>query len=147
MSFLSKRQEDLITEFNRFKNWEDRYRRLIEIGKSLPPLSEEQKLDDYKVKGCQSQVWLIGRLDENNRVQFEADSDAILVKGLVALLLRVYSNATPDDILNTPPDFIHRLGFASHLSPSRANGLFSMVKQILYYATAFKSLISAKSPE
>lgn len=141
---LLTRQDELKAEFSQIQTWEDKYRRLIEIGKTLPEFPEDKRLDDYKVKGCQSQVWLYAYTNENGRIQFQADSDALIVRGLVALLLRVYSNSLPDEILSTPPQFIKDLGFTSNLSPSRANGLFSMVKQIFYYATAFKSLQTTK---
>jgi cysteine desulfuration protein SufE len=136
---LIQRQQDIVDEFAGLASWEDRYKKLIALGKTLPDLPAEKKLDDYKVKGCQSQVWIHARL-EDGRVWFEADSDAILVRGLVALLLRVYSGARPADILATPPDFVGRIGLESKLSPSRANGLFSMIKQIKFYAMAFQAM-------
>lgn len=138
---LLERQKEVVNEFTTLKDWEDRYKKLIEIGKALPPLPDEKKHDEFKVKGCQSQVWMHARVHEG-RVQFEADSDALLVRGLVALLLRVYSDATPDEILITPPDFIKDIGLESKLSPSRANGLLSMIKQMKFYAMAFKALAS-----
>lgn len=144
MSSLIERQKQLVDEFSQLSSWENRYKRLIAIGKELPELPEEKRLEDYKVKGCQSQVWLLAHLDENKKIQFVADSDAMIVRGLVALLLRVYSDATPDEILSTPPDFVKEMGFEANLSPSRANGLFSMIKQIMYYATAFKSLLASQ---
>lgn len=144
MADLTTRQDELKMEFSQIQTWEEKYRRLIEIGKTLPEFPEDKRLDDYKVKGCQSQVWLYAHTDKNGRIQFQADSDALIVRGLVALLLRVYSNSLPDEILSTPPQFIKDLGFTSNLSPSRSNGLFSMVKQIFYYATAFKSLQTTK---
>jgi cysteine desulfuration protein SufE len=133
---LKDRQNEIVTEFSGLTDWEDRYKKLIELGKTLPDLPDSKKLEDFKVKGCQSQVWIHARM-ENGRVLFEADSDAILVRGLVALLLRVYSNATPAEILATPPDFVKEIGLETKLSPSRANGLFSMIKQIKFYAMAF----------
>ena len=138
MSIVADRQQQLIAEFSAIKSWEERYKKVIDMGKTLPPLAQELYDDKYLVKGCQSQVWLHARKTENGMVELMADSDAMIVKGLVAILLRVYSMATPDDILNNPPQFIAELGFQSHLSPSRANGLMSMVKQIMLYATAFK---------
>lgn len=131
------RQKMIVAEFSGLTDWEDRYKKLIELGKQLPDLPDQKKLEDFKVKGCQSQVWMHARM-ENGRILFEADSDALLVKGLVALLLRVYSNATPAEILNTPPDFVKEIGLESKLSPSRANGLFSMIKQMKFYAMAFQ---------
>lgn len=135
MSLLD-RQKEIVEEFSGLTDWEDRYKKLIELGKALPDLPDSKKLEDFKVKGCQSQVWIHARL-ENGRVIFEADSDAILVRGLVALLLRVYSNATPKEIMETPPDFVKDIGLETKLSPSRANGLFSMIKQMKFYAMAF----------
>jgi cysteine desulfuration protein SufE len=133
---LKDRQNEIVAEFSAFTDWEDRYKKLIELGKALPELPDSKKLEDFKVKGCQSQVWIHARM-EDGRILFEADSDAILVRGLVALLLRVYSNATPAEILSTPPDFVKEIGLETKLSPSRANGLFSMIKQMKFYAMAF----------
>jgi cysteine desulfuration protein SufE len=133
------RQKQIVAEFSGLSNWEDRYKKLIELGKTLPDLPDEKKLEDYKVKGCQSQVWIHARMDDG-KVIFEADSDALLVRGLVALLLRIYSDATPGEILITAPDFVKEIGLESKLSPSRANGLFSMIKQMKFYAMAFQSL-------
>lgn len=136
---LLERQTEVIAAFSGLKDWEDRYKKLIEIGKALPELPEAKKTEDVKVKGCQSQVWMHARL-EDGRVIYEADSDALLVRGIVALLLKVYSGATPDEIISTPPDFVKEIGLESKLSPSRANGLFAMIKQMKYYAMAFKAL-------
>lgn len=108
----------------------------------MPDLPEEMRTEDVKVKGCQSQVWLHARLNPKGEIEFQGDSDALLVKGLVALLLKVYSGSTPEEIMTTPPDFLKAIGFEGNLSPSRANGLFSMLKQIRYYATAFGLLKS-----
>lgn len=136
---LVERQRQIVEEFERLSSWEERYKKLIEIGKSLPELPADKKLEDFKVKGCQAQVWMHARL-ENGKVIFMADSDAILVRGLVALLLRVYSNASPQEILTTPPDFIRSIGLETKLSPSRANGLFSMIKQMKFYAVALQAI-------
>ena len=133
---LIDRQKTIVQEFAAFSNWEDRYKKLIELGKTLPALPDEKKLDEFKVKGCQSQAWMHAKL-ENGCVVFEADSDALLVRGLVALLLRVYSGATSKEILSTAPDFVREIGLESKLSPSRANGLFAMIKQMKFYALAF----------
>lgn len=127
------------------QTWEERYNKLIQLGKTLPPLSDEFKTDDNLVQGCQSKVWLKASLNDQGQVVFRADGDALLVKGLIALLIKVYSSATPDEILNTPPDFIKVLGFEGNLSPSRSNGLFAMIKQIKIYATAFKVLAQRSS--
>lgn len=132
------RQSQVVREFENLSSWEDRYKKLIELGKALPDLPDDMKLEDFKVKGCQSQVWMHARL-ENGKVIFAADSDAILVRGLVALLLRVYSDATPAEILSTAPEFVKQIGLEGKLSPSRANGLFSMIKQMKFYALAFQA--------
>jgi len=138
-------QDQLIQEFSKISSWEGRYQHIIALGKQLPPLAEEFKIEDLKVKGCQSQVWLKARFENDptdgiKKIYFTADSDAMIVKGLIALLLRVYSGRTPKEILDTSPEFIKELGFESHLSPSRANGLQAMVKQIKYYALAYAAL-------
>lgn len=138
---MKSRLQDLIGEFSQFSDWESRYKHLIDLGKALPPLPEEFKVEDLKVKGCQSQVWIKADLTKKGEVKFRGDSDALLVKGLVNLLLRVYSEATPSEILSTSPQFFEELGFKSHLSPSRANGFYSMIKQIHYYATAYSLLL------
>ncbi len=141
---VAERQTQVVAEFAGRTDWEDRYKLLIEIGKSLPDLPAEKRLEDFKVKGCQSQVWIHARF-QDGRVYFEADSDALLVKGLVALLLRVYSGATPQEILQTPPDFVRDIGLESKLSPSRANGLISMIKQMRFYALAFQMQAGLKN--
>ena len=128
-------QEEIIDEFSMFDDWMDRYEYIIELGKSLPIINEEYKLDENLIKGCQSKVWLFSEL-ENDTVKYTADSDAILTKGIAALLLRVYSGQKPEDILTAETKFIDEIGLKEHLSPTRANGLVSMVKQIKMYAIA-----------
>ena len=128
-------QEEIIDEFSMFDDWMERYEYIIELGKSLPIIEDKNKLDENLIKGCQSKVWLFSEL-ENDTVKFSADSDAILTKGIVALLLRVYSNQKPGDILNANTDFIDEIGLKEHLSPTRANGLVSMIKYIKMYAIA-----------
>lgn len=137
---LIERQQAIIARFSGFSTWEEKYGYIIALGKQLKPYPEEFRTEDYKVKGCQSQVWLHAKLNENGEVVFRADSDALIVKGLIALLVELYSESKPDDILTTNPDFIKALDLGAHLSPSRANGLFAMVKQIKFYAAAFKAL-------
>ncbi len=137
---LDQRQQFIIDEFSQIQGWEARYKKIIEVGKNLPELDPEFKKEDLKVKGCQSQVWIHARLDEKKKIQFRGDSDALIVRGLVALVLKVYSDASPDEILQSEPRFISGIGLESHLSPSRTNGLFAMIKQIKYYAAAFKAL-------
>ena len=141
---VSQRQEKLIEEFSRIPSWEDRYKRVIEKGKSLPALPQELYDEKYKVKGCQSQVWLHAGVSPAGDVELKGDSDALIVKGLVALLLEVYSSAKPEEILTARADFLKDLGFEGNLSPSRANGLYAMLRQILYYATAFQALARAR---
>ena len=128
-------QEEIIEEFSMFDDWMERYEYIIELGKSLPMIAEENKLDENLIKGCQSRVWLYSEL-ENETIKFSADSDAILTKGIVALLLRVYSHQKPENILNANTDFIDEIGLKEHLSPTRANGLVSMIKHIKMYAIA-----------
>jgi cysteine desulfuration protein SufE len=134
-------QEEIIDEFSMFDDWMERYEYIIELGKSLPIIEEKNKLDENLIKGCQSKVWLFSELD-NDIIKFSADSDAILTKGIVALLLRVYSNQKPADILNANTDFIDRIGLKEHLSPTRANGLVSMIKYIKMYAIAQQTKLS-----
>ena len=128
-------QEEIIDEFDMFEDWMERYEHLIELGKSLPIIDEKYKGEENIIKGCQSKVWLHSEL-KGDKIQYTADSDAILTKGLVALLLRVYTDQTPQDILAANPDFIDEIGLKEHLSPTRANGLVSMLKQIKLYAIA-----------
>lgn len=139
MSSLLDRQKKIIQGFATVENWEGRYKKIIEMGQRMPIFPEDWKRDDLLVKGCQSRVWLHAELNTQGRILFHADSDAMIVKGLVALLVQLYSDATPDDILATSPDFVAALDLGSHLSPSRANGLYSMIKQMKFYAAAFKA--------
>ena len=128
-------QEEIIEEFAFFEDWMERYEHLIELGRSLPIIDEQYKVEENIIKGCQSKVWLHSEL-VGDKIQYTADSDAILTKGLVALLLRVYTDQTPQDILAANTDFIDEIGLKEHLSPTRANGLVSMLKQIKLYAIA-----------
>ncbi len=131
-------QEEIIDEFDMFDDWMERYEFIIEMGKSLDMIDSSKKTDDNLINGCQSKVWLHADYLDGKAV-FTADSDAILTKGIIALLLRVYSNQTPKDILDTEPFFIDNIGLKEHLSPTRANGLVSMVKQLKLYALAFQT--------
>ncbi len=140
MTDISERVEKLTADFKREGDWEARYRQVIDLGKSLPEMSNQFRNDTFKVKGCQSQVWLHASLAPDGRIRFVGDSDAMIVRGLVACLIKVYDGATPEEVLSTSPRFLNEIGFDTHLSPSRANGLNSMVKQIYLYATAFKAL-------
>ena len=136
-SRAEQRQKQLVEEFEQLGGWEQRYKHIIKIGKDLPKLDDSLYNEKYLVKGCQSQVWLHASLGDNKEMILQADSDAMIVKGLVRVLLNVYSGLTPEEILQTPPDFIEKLGFKESLSPSRANGFLSMIKQIQLYAQAF----------
>jgi cysteine desulfuration protein SufE len=132
--------ESIIKEFNELKSWEDKYNKIIDLGKKLPKLPEDLKQGHLKVKGCQSTVWLKAELSEESRVCYLGESDSIIVQGLLALLIKVYSGKKPQEILNTNPGFLKELGLEKHLSPNRANGVYSILKQILLYAQAFKAL-------
>lgn len=134
-------QEEIIDEFSMFEDWMERYEYIIELGKSLPIIDSKYKLDENLIKGCQSKMWLFSELDNEN-VHFTADSDAILTKGIAALLLRVFSDQKPADILAADTDFIDKIGLKEHLSPTRANGLVSMIKQIKMYAIAQQSKLT-----
>ncbi len=131
-------QEEIIEEFSMFDDWMDRYEYIIELGKSLPIINDQFKLDENLIKGCQSKVWLYSEL-ENEIIKYSADSDAILTKGIAALLLRVYSGQRPEEIIAAETSFIDEIGLKEHLSPTRANGLVSMIKQIKIYAIAQQS--------
>ncbi|MEE2743422.1 MAG: SufE family protein [Bdellovibrionota bacterium] len=135
---VNDRVKVLIEEFNQISDWEDRYKNIIQRGKQLAPMNEDKKIDQNLVKGCQSKVWFHAEMKEG-KIYFQGDSDAAIVKGIVALLLTIYSESSPDDILNTKPDFLDEIGLKEHLSMSRANGLSSMLKQISLYAIVFKS--------
>ena len=131
-------QEEIIEEFAFFDDWMQRYEHMIAIGKSMPIIEEKNKTEDYLIKGCQSKVWVYPEI-KDGKVVFTADSDAFITKGIVAILLRVFSNQTPDDILQADTKFIDEIGLKEHLSPTRANGLVSMIKQLKMYALAYKS--------
>ena len=128
---------EIIEEFSLFDSWDDKYEYIIDLGKKLPFLEAEHKKDDNKVKGCQSTVWLVAEY-RDGRVYYKADSDAVIVKGLISMLIRVLSGQTPDSIVNAQLDFIREIGMMSHLAQTRSNGLLSMVKQMKNYALAFK---------
>jgi len=129
-------QEEIIDEFSMFDDWMQRYEYIIDLGKNLPLIQEEYKTDDNIIKGCQSKVWLKGE-QKDDTIVFTADSDAILTKGIIAILIRVFSNQNAFDILAADTDFIDKIGLKEHLSPTRANGLVSMIKNIKMYALAF----------
>jgi cysteine desulfuration protein SufE len=132
-------QKEIITDFSVYEDWMDKYTYLIELGNELKPIDAAYKVDQNLIRGCQSRVWLQQKLEED-RIIFEAESDALIVKGLVALLLKVYSGRSPQEILDAEPYFIDAIGLKQHLSPTRSNGLMAMVKQIKLYALAYKQI-------
>ena len=131
-------QEEIIDEFSMFEDWMQRYEYIIDLGKNLPLIEEAGKTEDNLIKGCQSKVWLKGE-QQGDVIVFTADSDAILTKGIIAILIRTFSNQTPQAILDADMAFIDAIGLKEHLSPTRANGLVSMIKNIKMYALAFQS--------
>lgn len=135
---LAQAQQDLVDEFAMFTDWQDRYEHLIELGKDLPLIAPENKVDTNLVRGCQSRVWLHAAFNDG-LVHFTADSDAVITKGIVALLVRVYNDRTPQEILGASTEFIDRIGLRTHLSPNRANGLSAMIDQMKRCAVAFSS--------
>ena len=139
---IEETQTQIVEEFSGFEDWMDKYAYLIEIGNEMTPIDVKYKIDSNLIRGCQSRVWLHQDFTEG-RITFEAESDALIVKGLVALLLRIYSGRTPKEILESEPLFIDQIGLRQHLSPTRSNGLLSMVKQMKLYALAYEK-ISAK---
>jgi cysteine desulfuration protein SufE len=138
-------QQEIIEEFSAFEDWMDKYSYLIELGNELEDLDPKDKIDQHLIKGCQSRVWLVSDFVEG-KIVFRAESDALIVKGLVALLLRVVSNRTPDEIINNDLFFVDAIGLKQHLSPTRSNGLLAMIKQIKLYAVAYNR-ISEKENE
>ena len=131
-------QEEIVDEFSMFDDWDERFQYVIDLGKGLPLIDEKFKTDDNTIKGCQSKVWLHAEQD-SGKIIFTADSDAIITKGIIAILIRTFSNQKPEDILDADTGFIDEIGLKQHLSPTRANGLVSMIKQIKMYALAFQS--------
>lgn len=131
-------QDEIVDEFSMFDDWDERYQYVIDLGKSLPLIDEKYKVEENTIKGCQSKVWLHGEKIED-RIVFTADSDAIITKGIIAVLIRAFSNQKASDILDADTKFIDEIGLKEQLSPTRANGLVSMIKQIKMYALAFNS--------
>jgi len=138
---IEKIQEELIDEFSMFDDWMQRYEYMIDLGKSLPLIDENLKSEDKLIKGCQSKVWLNSEI-EDGKIIFTADSDAIITKGIIAVLVRVFSNQKPQAILDANTDFIDEIGLKEHLSPTRANGLVSMIKQMKMYALAYQTQLN-----
>jgi cysteine desulfuration protein SufE len=131
-------QDDIVEEFALFEDWMQKYEYMIELGKSIDLIDSKNKVDANLIKGCQSKLWLFAEL-KNGKIIFSADSEAIITKGIAAILLRVFSNQTPFDVLNSDLKYIDEIGLKEHLSPTRANGLVSMIKQMKYYALAFSN--------
>lgn len=141
MESIKEKQQEVIEEFSLFEDWMQRYEHMIDLGKSLPLIAEEYKTEDNIIKGCQSKVWVHAALEEDQLV-FTADSDAIITKGIIAILIRVFSHQHPKAILEADTDFIDKIGLKEHLSPTRANGLVSMIKQIKMYAVAYQTQLN-----
>lgn len=134
-------KEEIIEEFAMFDNWEDRYQYMIDLGKTLPLIEEKYKTEDHIIKGCQSKVWVHADL-ATDKIKFTADSDAIITKGIIAILIRVFSDQKPQDIIDADTAFIDAIGLKEHLSPTRANGLVSMIKQLKLYAIAYQTQLN-----
>ena len=135
---IQESENKIIEEFSYFEDWMDKYNYIIELGKTLPAIDEEYRQDKYLIVGCQSNVWLQAKLTDG-KIYFKADSDAIITKGIISLLIRVLSERTPDEILNASLTYLEEIGLTKHLSPTRSNGLLSMVKQMKVYAMAYKN--------
>ncbi|RCT54058.1 SufE family protein [Winogradskyella sp. KYW1333] len=138
---IAELQNEIIDEFSMFEDWEERYQYMIDLGKTLPLIDEIYKTDDHIIKGCQSKVWVHAEM-ENDKVNFTADSDAIITKGIIAILIRVFSGQHPKDIIDADTDFIDKISLKEHLSPTRANGLVSMIKQLKMYAIAYQTQLN-----
>lgn len=134
-------QNEIIDEFSMFEDWEERYQYMIDLGKDLPLIEAQYKTDSNIIKGCQSKVWVHAEL-KDDKLFFTADSDAIITKGIIAILIRVFSNQKPKDIIEANTDFIEKIGLKDHLSPTRANGLVSMIKQLKMYAIAYQTQLN-----
>ena len=137
---INEIQDQIIEEFSVYDEWLDKYEYLIELADPLDVIEDTKKTPDNIIQGCQSRVWLDASLDEDGTLTFRADSDAIITKGIIALLIRVFNHQKPDDIINANLYFIDEIGLSANLSPTRANGLLAMIKQIRYYALAFRAL-------
>lgn len=142
---INETQDEIIEEFEGLSDWMDRYAYIIDLGNTLPEFPEKDKNPQNLIEGCQSRVWITADKQEDSKIHFQADSDALIVKGIVALLMRVLNNHTPQEILDADLYFIDKIGLKEHLSPTRSNGLLAMVKQIHNYALAYKMLEEKKS--
>jgi cysteine desulfuration protein SufE len=140
---IQEEENKIIEEFSIFEDWMDKYNYIIELGNALPPLDEEYRQNTYLIAGCQSNVWLQAELVDG-KIHYKADSDAIITKGIISLLIRVLSEKTPDEIINASLTFLNTIGLTQHLTPTRSNGLVSMIKQMKVYALAFKNKINQK---
>lgn len=140
---INRIQDEIIDEFVDIEDWMDRYAYIIDLGNALPSIDEKYKTPQYIIEGCQSRVWLNAELNDDGKIIYTADSDAIIVKGIISLLIKVLSNHTPQEILDADLYFIDKIGLSEHLSPTRSNGLVAMVKQIKVYALAFKTKMEA----
>ena len=136
---INEIQDEIVEEFSMFEDWADKYEYIIDIGKKLPPLPAQYKTEENIIKGCQSQVWLHSSLNGEGKVIFEGDSDAVIVRGLIGLLIRVLSNQKPEEIAKADLNFIDRVGMSGHLAQTRSNGLASMVKQMKLYGLAYQA--------
>jgi cysteine desulfuration protein SufE len=141
METIEERQQEVIEEFSLFEDWMQRYEHMIDLGKTLPLIAPAYKTEDNSIKGCQSKVWVHAEL-EADKLVFTADSDALITKGIIAILIRVFSGQSPKAILAADTEFINKIGLKEHLSPTRANGLVSMIKQIKMYAVAFQTQLN-----
>ena len=135
---IAEAQADIIEEFDMFEDWMEKYEHIITLGKELPLIDEQYKTDDNIIKGCQSKVWLHAELNDD-KMSFSADSDAIITKGIIAIMIRALNNQSPAEIINADMAFVDKVGLKEHLSPTRANGLVSMIKQMKFYALAFQT--------
>ncbi|MDE5774537.1 MAG: SufE family protein [Muribaculaceae bacterium] len=137
---INETQDEIIAEFSDLSDWMDRYAYIIDMGNTLPEYPEQDKTPAHLIEGCQSRVWISAEREDDGRIRFAADSDAMIVKGIITLLLKVFNDHTPQEILDADLYFIDKIGLSEHLSPTRSNGLVAMVKQIRNYARAFKAL-------
>jgi len=138
---IQRLQEEIVDEFSMFDDWMQRYEYMIDLGKSLPLIDEKYKIEENIIKGCQSKVWIHAEM-KNDKIEFTADSDAIITKGIIAILIRVFSGQHPQDIIDADTHFIDEIGLKEHLSPTRANGLVSMIKQLKMYAVAYQTQLN-----
>lgn len=137
---INERQQEIIDEFNDIEDWLDRYAQIIDMGGELPEFDDSLKTPDRLIEGCQSRVWLDASMSEDGKIEYKADSDALIVKGIIAMLIRVLNGSTPEEVLSADLHFINDIGLAEHLSPTRSNGLVAMLKQMKAYALAFSGM-------